>query len=260
MRIQDSWVIMTSATRISRLNQIYASVLINAVYQMKNYPITLVSNVISPFSVLILIILVSHGELLGVAIIGALITSMISSGVNLQIDLSHIKNDFKLQDMLISSPTTAFTYMLGMATAALVNALPALTVLTVLAVLYVRADWIALITILGVFVLIFAFSVALGFMLSTFSTDIQQNRAFVSILTVILATIAPIYYPITFIPASIRDIAYLSPATYAAEIAQNSIGTLSLSASHLELNWIVLLTICVVLFIVAMKKSHWSDP
>ena len=59
---------------------------------------------------------------------------MISSGVNLQIDLSHIKNDFKLQDMLISSPTSAFTYTLGMAMAALTNALPALAVLTTLAI------------------------------------------------------------------------------------------------------------------------------
>ena len=87
--------------KINRLNQVYASILIDAIYQMKNYPITLVSNVIAPFSVLILIILVSHGQLLSISIEGALITSMISSGVTLQIDLSHIKNDFKLQDMLI---------------------------------------------------------------------------------------------------------------------------------------------------------------
>lgn len=246
--------------KINRLNQVYASVLIDAVYQMKNYPITLVSNVIAPFSVLILIILVSHGQLLSISIEGALITAMISSGVTLQIDLSHIKNDFKLQDMLISSPTTAFTYTLGMAMAALVNALPALTVLAILSFLFIHTNVVGLLTVLTVLALIFAFSVALGFMLSTFSTDIQQNRAFVSILTVILATIAPIYYPITYIPASIRDIAYLSPATYAAEIAQNAIGDLKLSALDLTIDWIVLIAICGVLFIIAIKKSHWSDP
>ena len=136
--------------------------------------------------------------------------------------------------MLISSPTSAFTYTLGMAMAALTNALPALTVLTVLSFLYIHASPIGVLTILAVFSLIFAFSVALGFMLSTFSTDIQQNRAFVSILTVVLATIAPIYYPITYIPLSIRFIAYLSPATYAAEIAQNAIGVLPLSLQTLQ--------------------------
>jgi ABC-2 type transport system permease protein len=246
--------------KINRLNQVYASILIDAVYQMKNYPITLASNIIAPFSVLILILLVSHGVLLSISIEGALITSMISGGVNLQIDLSHIKNDFRLQDMLISSPTSAFTYMLGMAMAALTNALPALTVLTILSLLFIHASPIGALTVFAVISLIFAFSVALGFMLSTFSTDIQQNRAFVSILTVVLATIAPIYYPITYIPPSIRDIAYLSPATYAAEIAQHAIGDLPLSASNLTIDWVVLIAVSCVLFAIAIKKSHWRDP
>ena len=80
--------------KTNKLNQVYASVLLDALYQMENYPITLLSNVIAPFSVLILILLVSQGRLLSVSIEGALITSMISGGVSLQIDLSHIKNDF----------------------------------------------------------------------------------------------------------------------------------------------------------------------
>lgn len=48
--------------------------------------------------------------------------------------------------------------------------------------------------------------------------------------------------------------------TYAAEIAQNAIGDLKLSASDLTIDWIVLIAICGVLFIIAIKKSHWSDP
>ncbi len=244
----------------NRLSQVYASVLIDAVYQMRNYPITLVSNVLAPFSVLVLILLVSHGYLLSVSIEGALITSMISGGVNLQIDLSHMKNDFKLQDMLVSSPTSAFAYTLGMGVAALTNALPALAVLTVLSFIFIHATPLGALTVLCVFALMFAFSVALGFMLSTFSTDIQQNRAFVSILTIMLATIAPIYYPITYIPDAIRFLAYFSPATYAAEIAQNAIGHLQLSQLNLAVDWVVLVAVCFVLFVLAVKKSHWRDP
>ena len=246
--------------KASRLSQIYASILLDAIYQMKNYPITLVSNVIAPFSVLVLILLVSHGQLLGVSIEGALITAMISGGVNLQIDLSHMKNDFRLQDMLVSSPTSAFAYAAGMAMAALTNALPALSVLTVLALLFIHTGVFGVLSIIGVFLLMFAFSVALGFMLSTFSTDIQQNRAFVSILTVVLATIAPIYYPITYIPLPIRYVAYLSPATYAAEIAQHAIGALPLAASTVAADWGVLVLVCAALFVIAVKESHWRDP
>ncbi len=246
--------------KTSKLSQVYASVLIDALYQMRNYPITLVSNVIAPFSILVLILLVSHGQLLSISIEGALITSMISSGISLQIDLSHMKNDFKLQDMLVSSPTSALAYAFGMAIAALTNSIPALSVLLALSILFIRASLVGVVVIFAVFSLMFAFSVALGFMLSTFSTDIQQNRAFVSILTVILATIAPIYYPITYIPLPIRYVAYLSPATYAAEIAQNAIGVLSLSSSNLLADWVVVVASCCVLFLIAIRLSHWRDP
>ena len=33
--------------------------------------------------------------------------TMFSSGTSLQSDLSHLKNDFKLQDMVVGSPTPA---------------------------------------------------------------------------------------------------------------------------------------------------------
>ena len=81
----------------SRLSQILASVLVNAVYEMKNYPVVTVSTIISPLSLLAVITFVTNGELLGTAIQGGLIMIFFSSGIALQSDLSHLKNDFKLQ-------------------------------------------------------------------------------------------------------------------------------------------------------------------
>ena len=81
-----------------------------------------------------------------------------------------------------------------------------------------------------------------------------------SILTIILATVAPIWYSITYIPASIRFLAYFSSATYAAEIAQNAIGDLQLTAASLAADRVVLVGVCMALFTVAVKKSHWRDP
>lgn len=91
----------------SRLSQILAGVLVNAIYEMKNYPVVTISTVISPLSLLAVITFVSGGALLGTAILGGLIMIFFSSGIALQSDLSHLKNDFKLQDMIVSSPTSA---------------------------------------------------------------------------------------------------------------------------------------------------------
>src|SRR5215471_723041 len=94
--------------------QILAAVLVNSLYEMRNYPIVLVNTVLSPLSLLLVIGFVSRGALLGEAIQGGLIMGMFSSGMALQADLSHLKNDFKLQDMIVSSPTTPARYVAGM--------------------------------------------------------------------------------------------------------------------------------------------------
>ena len=82
--------------KIYRSSQLLASILVNAVYAMKNYPIMIVNTFLAPFSLLLVITFISNGDLLNVAIVGSIMMSMVSSGIGLQADLSHLKNDFKL--------------------------------------------------------------------------------------------------------------------------------------------------------------------
>jgi ABC-2 type transport system permease protein len=105
----------------------------------------------------------------------------------------------------------------------------------------------------------FTFSTAMGFMLSTFSSDIIQNWAFSGILSTFLSTIPPVYYPITYIPYPYYYIAYLSPTTYAAGIAQNAAGYLALSLAMITVDWLILIIASLILFIVASKKTRWRD-
>ena len=64
----------------SKFSQILAGILVNAIYEMVNYPVVLLSAVIAPFSILIVITFVSHGTLFGTAIEGGLIMTFFSSG------------------------------------------------------------------------------------------------------------------------------------------------------------------------------------
>ena len=245
--------------KVNKISQLYASILVNAIYAMKNYPITLINTLLAPLSILIIIVLVSHGALLSVSIEGALIMTMVSGGVSLQGDLSHLKNDFKLQDMVVSSPTSAFMYMAGMAISEIVYSLPAFIVLIVLAFMFIHTTIVGELIIFVILALMFAFSIALGFLLSTLSSDIMQNWAFSSILSIILTTIPPIYYTINYIPLPYRYIAYLSPTTYAAEIVQNAIGYLPLKTSNLIADWLIIIAISIALFVIVMKKNRWRE-
>jgi len=243
----------------SKLSQILAGVLVNAIYEMKNYPIVLISTVISPLSLLLIITFVSNGVLFGTAIEGGLIMIFFSSGIALQSDLAHLKNDFKLQDMIVSSPTSSRLYMGGMALAEIVYSVPALVILIVLAGIYLQPSLIQIAILSIVLLLMFAVSVAIGFMLSTFSSDVVQSYAFSRLLSLLFATLPPVYYPITYVPSPFNYLAYLSPTTYAAEIMHSATGYLNISTNMLILDWVVLLVVCAVILFIAIRKTRWRE-
>jgi ABC-2 type transport system permease protein len=243
----------------STFSQILAAILVNAIYEMTNYPIVLINTLLSPLSFLLVIVFVSRGTLVGEAVEGGLIMSMFSAGMGLQSDLSHLKNDFKLQDMVVSSPTSWQTFMFGMATSELVYAIPALMVLVILAHYFMSLSAIAALTIVGVLLLMFLTSVAIGFTLSTFSSDIVQSFAFSRLISTLFSTIPPVYYPITYIPTPYRYLAYLSPTTYAAELAQSAAGYLPLASTSIALAWIILVAVTIALFLVAGSKARWRE-
>jgi ABC-2 type transport system permease protein len=243
----------------SRLSQILAGVLVNAVYEMKNYPVVLISTVISPLSLLAVVTFVTNGALFGTAIEGGLIMIFFSSGIALQSDLSHLKNDFKLQDMIVSSPTNSRLYMGGMALAEIVYSIPGLVILIVLAGIYLHPSLLQIAILSIVLLLMFAISVALGFMLSTFSSDVVQSYAFSRLLSLLFATLPPVYYPITYIPVPFNYLAYLSPTTYAAEIMHSATGYLNIPFSLLIFDWGVLLAVCAIILFIAVKKTRWKD-
>jgi ABC-2 type transport system permease protein len=244
---------------MTRQSQLLAAILVNAVYEMQNYPIVLLNTVISPLSFLLLIVFVSGGTLTGVGIMGGFIMSMFSAGMALQADLTHLKNDFKLQDMIVSSPTSQSIYMFGMATAEIIYALPALVTLSILSFFFVKMTLLAALGFIIVLVLIFLMSVVIGFFFSTLSSDIVQSFAFSRLLSTLFATIPPIYYPITYIPLPYRYIAYLSPTTYAAQLSHNFGGYLQLPITMIIFSWIVLIGLTILLFVLSAKRSKWRE-
>jgi len=244
---------------MTRQSQLLAAILVNAVYEMQNYPIVLLNTVISPLSFLLLIVFVSNGALIGVGIMGGFIMSMFSAGMALQADLTHLKNDFKLQDMIVSSPTSQSVYMFGMAIAEIIYALPALVTLTILSFIFVKMTVLAALGFIIVLLLIFLMSIVMGFFFSTMSSDIVQSFAFSRLLSTLFATIPPIYYPITYIPLPYRYIAYLSPTTYAAQLAQNFGGYLELPFTMIIFSWMVLIGLTLFLFVLSAKRSKWRE-
>ena len=240
-------------------SQVLASVLVNSVYAMINYPVVLINTLLAPLAILAVVTFASKGALLPVAAVGALIMNMVSSGISLQQDLSHLKNDMRLQDMIVSSPTTSLVYIVGMAISEIVYSIPTLAFLVILNLIFVKITLLGGLIIFLDMATIFTFSISLGFFLSTFTSDIIQSWGFSGILSPLLTTIPPVYYPITYIPYPYRYLAYLSPTTYASEIAQSQTGFFNPGVAGFSIAWIVLLTITGALTYLALKRSRWRE-
>ena len=243
----------------SAFSQILAGILVNSIYEMRNYPVVLVNTVLSPLSFLVLITFVSKGALLGQAVEGGLVMSMFSAGMSLQGDMSHLKNDFKLQDMVVSSPTKWQYYVIGMAASEIVYSIPALAVLGIMASYFVHLTPLGLLQLLAVLLMMFLTSIAIGYTFATFSSDIVQSFAFSRLISTLFSTLPPVYYPITYIPLPFRYLAYISPTTYAAELAQNAAGYLKLSVTNVMLDWSVLIIVTVVLLLIASTQARWRE-
>jgi ABC-2 type transport system permease protein len=245
---------------MSRLSsQLLASILVNAIYEMKNYPVILVNTLISPLSFLVLIFFVSRGELLGVAILGGMIMTMFQSGMFLQADLSHLKNDFRLQEMVVASPTGAGVYVAGMALSELIYSSPALLILIALFTLFVPVTAVQAIAITVVLLLMFLTSVSLGFALATVSSDIVQSFGFSRLITTLFSTLAPVYYPLSLIPEPYQLLAYLSPTTYTARLVQALAGFEVVPVGTMVLDGAVVVSLSAIFLYIGIRKSRWRE-
>lgn len=240
-------------------SQLLASILVNAIYEMRNYPVILINTLMSPLSFLALIFFVSRGELLGVAILGGMIMTMFQSGMFLQADLSHLKNDFKLQEMVVASPTGAGVYVAGMALSELIYSSPALIILIVLFALFVPVTALQAMIIAVVLLLMFLASVSLGFALATVSSDIVQSFGFSRLITTLFSTLAPVYYPLSLIPEPYQVLAYLSPTTYTARLVQALAGFENVPVGTMALDGAVVVALTAVLLYIGIRKSRWRE-
>jgi ABC-2 type transport system permease protein len=161
--------------------------------------------------------------------------------------------------MIISSETGPITYIFGMAISELVSSLPALIILGVLAAIFIHTTALGWLMIIGSSLAIFFFSVSLGFLLANMSSDVMQSWASGSLLSMLLATIPPVYYPLSYLPYPYVYLAYLSPTTYVAQIAQYGAGLISLSANTLYIDWIAIIAISLVVLLIAIKKNRWRE-
>ncbi|MCI4353126.1 MAG: ABC transporter permease [Thermoplasmata archaeon] len=250
----------------NRFRSFLALVFLNGILPMRTQPLYLVNTIVSPLAFLFFVSIASHGALFASGITGGLILTILSTGTGIQADLVHYKADLKFQDVVVASPVEAPIYVAGMAFSEFVYSIPGLAVFLLLGIGGLEYTVGGSLTLVGTLVLVWAFASALGFTIATYFVDIRETFVFAPILSLILTTLPPVYYPISYIPARFQWIAYLSPTTYAADLLHRGLCAVGTSCwvppswtAELR-DWGVLIALTAALFFLAATKARWREP
>jgi ABC-2 type transport system permease protein len=250
----------------NRVRSFFSIVYLNGILPMRAQPLYLLNTIASPLAFLFFVDIASKGALLAFAITGGMILTILTTGTGIQADLVHFKQDLKFTDVVVASPVEAPVYVAGMAFSEFVYAIPGLVVFVLLSIGVLDYTLLGSVTLFGALVLIWAFSAALGFTIATYFSDIRETFVFSPLISLVMTTLPPVYYPITYIPPSLRWAAYLSPTTYAADLVHRGLCAAGSACYEVPswsaeaLDWGVLVGLTAVLFFLAATKARWREP
>jgi ABC-2 type transport system permease protein len=210
----------------------------------------------SPFTLLFILYVASGGEALPYGIAGALTMVTTELGLFVGTDLASYKIQNKFQDVVVASPVTPLTYMFGVALSELIFGAPALVVLFGLAALH-GANAAAIVSSVGVVVLLWMTTTSIGFFFSAYAPNTQNAFVINGFITTILSVLPPVYYSVSALPPYLVPVAEAIPTTEASALFQGAIG-LGYPVNPV-VSFLVLLASTTLLLLLVSFKMRWRE-
>ena len=241
------------------IRAIGALIWFDGVLPIRRSPFSLVNFIVSPLTILFFIYIFAGPGKVIFALGGGLIAVVVGSCIVLETEAAFIRIVVKLQDMFVSSPISPVTYVTGLSIAQLCNGIAGIALFSALLAAYVHLTLVEGLEIAAAVIIAWASISALGFMISTFARDIRDLWVYSPLLNVLLAFLPPVFYPITYIPESVRFIAYLAPTTYPAQLIQEAVGVAGTSPTTVPLNLLGGILYTILLIVFAAKVARWRQ-
>jgi ABC-2 type transport system permease protein len=244
--------------RRHRLQSVLTLAYINGILPMRSQPLYLINLLASPLSFLFFITIASSGSLFLYGVSGGMLLTVLSIGTSLQSDMTHYRQDLKLQDVVVASPVEAPVYVVGLALSELIYSVPGLAIFVALWATAIHIQLEPAVVVIGVLLLTWAFASALGFTLATYFEDVRETFVFSPLISLLMTVLAPVYYPASYLHQWII-LAYLSPTTYAGDLLHRAFGLPSIGALSPLLDWSILIAFTVALLLIAAFKARWRE-
>jgi len=214
----------------------------------------------TPFSLLFIITVTTGGRSFALGVIGSLLLVLSTVGTGLAGDATWYRLETKLQDFFVASPVNQLGYLLGIAFAGLFFASPALVVLLPLLV-YIGLPLITLPLVLLSLVGVWLFSSAIGYLVSTFTSNLRNGWQSGLLLSILVGILPPVFYPAEILPRNILLVTYAIPTTNAALLIRDAMGnTPTLPYWSPLTGWFLIVVSLAIALAVTSRVARWRQP
>lgn len=226
-------------------------------------PAVAIAPILLPFMFLFFLRLINtNPALFALEIGGAMLFTMQNIGSWVLGDSAIWRIECSLQDLFVASPLGRLRYLFGIAFSNLIAMIPALVILGGLLAYECGQTGLTFNVFTG-FVLVGSLAIlwilfsAIGIAISS---RVKTQRAIYPVgnLTfTILGMLAPLYYPLSYLPPAWQAMAHFIPTTYAALLVQGAIGITPATPEQMALYAGLLLLSATIGILIALKVYRW---
>lgn len=213
--------------------------------------------VIAPLAFFFFIHLYGRGAGTPFAVAGGFIAVTLAASISMETEAAFNRIVLKLQDVYVASPVSPLTYVLGLALANMISAIPGVVIFLVLASLFLSIGLFFMLTLAAVTTSIWLTFSSLGFLLSTLARDVKDLWTWTPIISAALSVLPPVFYPLELLPGYLGWIVYAIPPATAARVLQGSLGAVSLGFTEALYLWAALLIQSSISVALLLRSIRW---
>ncbi len=215
----------------------------------------IISALMMPLSLLFIFYMVSKSTLFPFAILGGMVSILMTNGLNTLFDSAQMRITYKAQDLFIATGLTPASYMLGMMANELVFASPSIVVYLAIGIFFHVYTLHSILPIAIIYLLLYLAVSSIAFLVSGVPSKMRGVWGYTNILLILLSLIPPVYYPYTYLPKPLLYLMMAVPTTSASMLISGISGLAPFFPMALPV-FIIEVVICVYL---SVRFCRWRS-
>lgn len=222
---------------------------------IKRGPSYVIASLSSPLTLLFLIYIISHGELIRYAVVGGFLGLVASVSFASVADAAFLRIQLRIQDLFVATSISPTDYILGLTLSYIIFSMPGIILYAIIgAIIHI----FTLDSIIAMILLLVVLTISTAGLSMTIGGAVKHIRnvwGISAIMSVVLTVLPPTFYPYTYLPKYIIYILSISPTTSAAVLAQGFFGLEPIMYVMIP----IMIVECIVFFTLARFFTRWRE-